>query len=202
MEKQQEDILMKARSFRSTLAAAFRLYCSRFFPMLKALWIHLLYTSLVYAAVAWLVVYDLYLFIPLAVLAVVLEMVLWLMLARWLAKRPLRPLLKMAGRHWFLLLGILLGGIIVLSPLCAFVSLPAIVLILAEWESQEAIAIGDPITIPASIPYMVAATCLIGIFLELCIRLFIVYVAYYACGSAETKKRERAEQVRNLSSTL
>jgi hypothetical protein len=170
--------------------------------MLKALWIPLLCTSIVYTAVAWLVVYDLYLFIPLAVLAVILEVALWLMLARWLAKRPLRPLLKIAGRHWLLLLGVLLGGIIVLSPLCAFVSLPAIILILAEWESQEAIAIGDPITIPATIPYMVAVTCFISIFLELCIRLFIVYVAYYACGSAETKKREREEQIRSLSSTL
>ena len=202
MEKQQEDTLMKVRSFRSILAAAFRLYTSRFLALLKSQWIHLLDTSIVTAAVAMFVVYDLYLFIPLAAVAVLLELVLWLMTARWLTQRPLRSLFRMAKRHWLLLIGVVLSGVIVLSPLYAFVTLPAAVLTLAEWESQQGVMIGDPQTMPAYSLYLAAVTWLITAFLQLCIRLYIVFVAYYACGSAETRQREREEQVRSLSSTL
>lgn len=202
MEKQQEDILMKVRSFRSIMAAAFRLYTSRFWQMLKALWPWLIVTAVLYTAVILFVVYDLYLFLPLVAVAFILEVVLWLLLARWLAQRPLRKVLKMAGRHWLLLIGVLVGGLILVSPFTSFVALPAAVLGLAEWESQNGELIGDPVTMPASMPYIAGVTWFITFFLQLCLRLFIVYVAYYACGSSETRRREREEQIRSLSSTL
>ena len=202
MEKQQEDTLMKVRSFRSILAAAFRLYCNKFVALLKSQWIHLLDTSIVMAAVAMLIVYDLYFFIPLAAIAVVLEIVLWLMTARWLTQRPLRSVFRAAKRHWLLLIGLVVLGIIVLSPLYVFVTLPAVILGLAEWESQQALSMGDPLTMPSYAIYLAGVTWFITAFLQICIRLYIVFVAYYACGSAETKRREREEQVRNLSSTL
>lgn len=202
MENRQEDTLMKVRSFRSILAAAFRLYTSKFFAMLKSQWLHLLDTSIVTAAVAMLIVYDLYFFLPLAAVAILLEIFLWLMTARWLTQRPLRSLLRIAKRHWLLLIGVVLLGVLILSPLYAFVALPAAILSLAQWESEQALLMGDAQTIPSYVFYLAAATWLITAFLQLCIRLYVVYVAYYACGSSETRQREREEQVRSLSSTL
>lgn len=194
MMEKQDDILLKVRSHRGVTAAAYRLYTTRFRQMMKAEWMHVLDTAIVTTAVGMLTVYGLYLFVPLAIVALLLEGVLWLMVTRWLTKRPLRSLLRPARRHWLRLLGVVIGWWIALLPFCLFVSLPLLVLIFAEWDSQNSALIGDPLGMPAYMPYLMAATWLITTVLQLCIRLLIVYVGYYAWGSAEARRREREQQ--------
>ena len=194
MMEKQDDILLKVRSHRGVTAAAYRLYTARFRQMMKVEWMHVLDTAIVTTAVGMLTVYGLYLFVPLAIVALLLEGVLWLMVTRWLTKRPLRSLLRPVRRHWLRLLGVVIGWWIALLPFCLFVSLPLLVLIFAEWDSQNSALIGDPLGMPVYMPYLMAATWLITTVLQLCIRLLIVYVGYYAWGSAEARQREREQQ--------
>ena len=194
MEYQQDDTLLKVRSSQGILASAFRLYTRSFGQMLKASWIHLLDTALVTTAAGMLVVYSLYLMVPLVAVAVALELVLWLMVTRWLTKRPLRKLFSYAKRHWLLLTGIVIGGWLALLPVCGVVSLPLIVLTLAEWESENSVMQGDTVSMPSYIPYLSAVVWFVTACLQILIRLLIVYMAYYAWGSAETRQREREQQ--------
>ena len=198
MENHQDDILVKSRSYRGVIAAAYRQYTRQFVSMFKAVWIHILDTAVVTAAVGMLTAYGLYFLVPLAVLAVILEIVLWLMTARWLTKLSIRQLLRLGNRHWLLLIGIALAGIIALLPLCALFSLPLLVLVLAEWESQSSILMGDAQSMPSYMTWLSAAVWVLVAMLQLTARLFIIYVGYYACGSAEARHRERQEQRLNL----
>jgi len=195
---QSEDIVMKVRSGRSVTAASFRMYTSHFRKMLKAEWIHIIDTAAVTTAVGMLVVYGLYFFIPLAALAVVLELVLWLMTAHWLTKLPVRALFRPAKRHWLLLIGVIIAGGLLLLPACAVVSLPLCVLIMAEWQSQSSAMLGDAQGMPTYIPYLMGVVWFITVCLQLLIRLLIVYLCYFAWGSAETKQREREQQKLNI----
>ena len=238
MESQQQDILLKIRSYRSIIAAAGRLYTSTCWQTLKAVWLYLLLTALTEVAVILLVIYDLYFFVPLAAIALLLELLLWWKTGSSITQRPLRALWRPARRHLFLLIGItLLGlivllpaeafialpalvltlaewqskqgvmlgdpqlligitllGLIVLLPAEAFVALPALVLTLAEWQSKQGVMMGDPQTMPTYMPYATAAVWLLITTLLLCLRLFIVFTAYYAWGSAEAKHLERQQQ--------
>ena len=194
MESQQQDIFLKIRSYRSIIAAAGHLYTSKCWQTLKAVWPFLLLTALTEVAVILLVIYDLYFFVPLAAIALLLELLLWWKTGSSITQRPLRALWRPARRHLFLLIGITLLGLIVLLPAEAFIALPALVLTLAEWQSKQGVMMGDPQTMPTYMPYATAAVWFLITLLLLCLRLFIVFTAYYAWGSAEAKHLEQQQQ--------
>jgi len=198
MERQQDDTLFKVRSLRGIVKAAARLYTRRFVPMIKAQWPYITATAVICTAVCMMTVYSLYLLVPLAAVGVLTEVVLWLMTARWLTERPLRSLWRSARRHWLLLVSVVVAGEVAMVLPCLLVSLPQAVLILAEWESQSSIELGDPANMPAWMPYLMAATGFVTTALQVCLRLYIVYVGYYAWGSAETRRRERERQKLNM----
>jgi len=201
MKEQHNDVWMKVRSFRSVVSAAYRLYTREWRKMLKAQWIHLLDTAIVTVAAGMLTVYGLYLFIPLVAVAIVLEIVLWLMEARRLTQRPIRSLFRPACRHWLTLLGVVTGGLLALVLPCAVVSMPLGILIMAEWQSQDSMMLGDPAGMPTYMPYLMAAVWFVTAVLQLVIRIFVVYAGYYAWGSAETKRRERNAHLANTNAT-
>lgn len=199
MEKQPQDTMIKVRSIRSIIAAAIRLYAKRFWQMLKASWLFISLTVFTTTLVAMFVVYDLYLFMPLAALAVVTELLLWWKVGGWLGERPMRSMWRPAMRHGLLLAVVVVCGLLALLIPCALVALPAIVLTLAEWESQNAVLLGDPQTMPQYAVYLTAGVWAITNLLHVCLRLIIVYIAYFAWGSAEAKRTEREHQIAHLS---
>ena len=198
MEKQQEEILMKVRSGRGVMAVAFHLYIKRFWAMLKTVWPWLIGVAVVYAAIAMMIDYINYVFVPLVAVAVLLELALWVRTSCWLTQRPLSNVLRAAKKHWLLLIGMAVLGTLLTLPVCVVVALPAIILMLAQWESQYGISMGDPISMPTYYIYLAAATWFITALLHVCIRLYTVFLGYYAWGSAETRKQEREQQRLNL----
>ncbi len=190
MENQTEDIVLKMRSYRSILAAALHLYKSKFMAMLKSQWLWLLITTLIYTGVIMLTIYDAYFFITGAIIAGVFELVLWFMTTRWLAQRTVKDTLRLVGRHWILLFFVALGCLLILLPLSAIINLPAIILGLAEWNSEISVEMGDKLTMPNYVFYLAIASWLITIALGASLRLLTVFVGYYAWGSAEAKRRK------------
>lgn len=201
MEKQDENIL-KVRGYRSIVAAAFRLYSRRFLPMLKSQWPYLLATALVTVTDNMLTLYQQYLSVPLVLLEGILELLLWLMTARWLTQRPLRNVVRTAWHHWFVLLWVTFVGSIFLIPLSVVLGLPQIILMLAHADAAQSTMLGDADGMPSSMPYMMAVVNLLTALMLLLLRLILVYVGYYAWGSAEAKKRERQAQLSTLNVRL
>lgn len=196
MEKQQDDILLKVRSGRSITVAALRLFKTKFIPMLKARWLSIVDTAACITAVGMLLMYGLYFFVPLAAFALLLEKVLWVLVAFWLTDRKAKSWWRSARKHWLLLLGIAIAGVLVTLPLCALVSTPLIILILSEWESQASQTLGDPLGMPSYVIWLAGVVWFITALLCICIRLAIIYVGYFAWGSAEAKRREREQQIK------
>ena len=124
----------------------------------------------------------------------ILEIVTWLLTGRWLAKRTFRKMAGAAKRHWLALTGTTLAVFLTLLPLCVLISMPLIVLILAQWESQSSTLMGDPIGMPSYMPYLIGVVWFLTMFIQICIRLFIVFACYYTYGSAETRRKERTQQ--------
>ena len=201
METTSKDLLLRVRSSRSIIAAAFRLYTRKFWQMLKSQWPLLALTVVAYAAVAMLVTYEFYFFIPLAIAAVVLELLLWWKTGSWLAQRPMRRVLRPAFRYWFRLLVNTLAGILLLLPLCAVVMLPACVLTLAQWDSANGMLMGDANTMPSYVVYMAAVVWIVVALVQVCLRLYLVCLAYYTWGAAEARRIERDQQLQTLSSS-
>ncbi len=186
-----DDTVLKARGYRSIIAAALRQYKSHFWAMLKALWPWLLASALLYTAVLMLTVYEAYFFVPLAIIAELFEvLVLWLMATRWLTRRPVKEVFRLIGRHWILLFFVALGCCLILKPLTDIITLPAIILALAQWNAMDSLLMGDAPSMPSYVVYLAAATWLITLFISITFRLLILYIGYYAWGSAEAKRRK------------
>ena len=191
MERQNDLTLMKVRSSRSVLSAAFQYYTQSFRQMLKATWIPAVATALASTATGMLLNMELYFLVPLAVISVMLELLTWFFTARWLARHPMGKLFRPALRHWGVLLGVTICGIILMIPICGIIGIPLLILILAQIDSQTGTMIGDPSGMPSYIPWLTAIVWFIVVLLQVVIRLFIVFLGYYAWGSAEARQREK-----------
>jgi hypothetical protein len=121
---------------------------------------------------------------------------------RWFAKpvfwRPFRSMLKAAGRHWLLTLGVLLVELVVVVPICLFVCLPVIILTIAAIQAHIGTLMGDPFAMPSYIDWLAAGTWFLAAFLQVYILKSLLFVGYYAYGSAETQKKEREQQKLNI----
>jgi hypothetical protein len=121
---------------------------------------------------------------------------------RWFAKpvfwRPFRSMLKAAGRHWLLTLGVLLVELVVVVPICLFVCLPVIILTIAAIQAHIGTLMGDPFAMPSYIEWLVAGTWFLAAFLQVHILMSLLFVGYYAYGSSETQKKEREQQKLNI----
>lgn len=198
MDHQHEETPLKVRSYRSVIAAAFQLYNHSILQMLKSVWPWILLTAVLSTATGLLTIIERYLFIPLPILTVLSEMFLWVMATRWLTKKSLKDIMRKTSRHWLLMLWVVIATLLVLLPLVELVGLPLTILALAQWEATNSFLIGDTEGIPHNMPYFLAAVWCVITVLQLIIRLFVVYIGYYAWGSAEVKKRDREQQRLNL----
>ncbi len=239
MEKQQEDILMKARSYRGVISTGLRLYTSSFRKIFKATWLYsLIYMLLVGVFGAlfttsllpvclqmsalpqykWQIAQE---HLPTIILAIVLLVAALSMLfiifgivveklkehkdggailipMKWFGRpcktHSLATMFKAASCHWPLTIGILIIGFIVVTPICLFVCLPAIILMVASVQAQIGTLMGDPLGMPSYLHWMAGGTWLLAAFLQIYITISLLFIGYYAYGSAETQKKEREQQ--------
>lgn len=245
MEKQQEDILMKARSYRGVITSGLRLYTANFRKIFKATSFYTLIYMLMTAVLGalfttrllpvglqmaalpqykWqiagnhipLIIFSLVLgILALAKFFIILDIVLEklkehkdrgiiLTPPKWfsLSFKPhfMGIMFKAASRHWLLSLGILLIGLLVITPICLFVCLPAIILMVASVQAHIGTLMGDPLGMPSYLSWMAGGTWLLAAFLQIYITLSLLFIGYYAYGSAETQKKEREQQKLNIPS--
>lgn len=226
MENQQEYALMKARGYRGVIATGLRLYATSFRKVFKATWLYTLLFSLVAAAIGillttqllpvglqmaalpqykWLLAQEHWPLIIAVILLLAINCGLLVFIHRATGRRlnlfrSLRTALRAALRHWLLTLGIVIAGGVVMLFVCLLCSLPVIILTTASLQAQMGTLIGDPLGMPSYLTVLAGGTWLLTAFLQVYILLSLLFVGYYAYGSAETQQQEREQQKLNIPS--
>lgn len=226
MENQQEYALMKARGYRGVIATGLRLYATSFRKVFKATWLYTLLFSLVAAAIGvllttqllpvglqmaalpqykWLLAQEHWPLIIAVILLLAINCGLLVFIYRATGRRlslfrSLRTALRAALRHWLLTLGIVIAGGVVMLFACLLCSLPVIILTTASLQAQMGTLIGDPLGMPSYLTVLAGGTWLLTAFLQVYILLSLLFVGYYAYGSAETQQQEREQQKLNIPS--
>jgi len=75
---------------------------------------------------------------------------------------------------------------------------PAVILTLANMQSQQSMLIGDPSGMPSYILPLTFATLALTTFIEYYVVLVVLVHFYYIYGSIETKEQEREQQKQNI----
>ena len=211
---------MKSRSYRGVITAGLRLYTGSFRRIFKGTWLFTLIFVLLAAAMGallttrllpvglhmlalpeykWLIAQEHLPLIGIVTLLLVASIVVMVLIWRATGLRmnlfhSMKQMLKGAGRHWLLTLLILVAGVIVLIPVCLFVSMPVIILTTASIQAQAGTLMGDPLGMPSYVMWLAAGTWLLAAFLQVYILLSLLFVGYYAYCSVETQQREREQQ--------
>ena len=267
MEKQQDNLLMKPRSYRNVIAAGFRLYTENFRRLFKASWLMVLLYALCCGATstltavlftklsftmslsiltaAFLLAYLTQTLAMATILAKLKEHkdtgtisipARWLSVSRQMMLRTLKaslacllcsivllvlfplilPLFHVfmkylmepsrkfwatlknyygkGLRHWgFIFLVMLISGLIVcLAELV--ITLPSLILSLANQTAQAGVLMGDPLGMPSYIHLLTFVTGALCSFMGFYVCLPILFHTYYIYGSIETQEQEREQQ--------
>ena len=141
MEKDKKEIEIKVRSSQACIREGYQLYSANFRKIFRATWWSALVFALITAvAQALPVLVSPTLLLPAMVLGVV-AVIAWIVAAKWrLRKRQMLKPVAVRSGSWFRHLGKLtlvsLVCLFIVAILALLTSLPAVILITANWQSQ------------------------------------------------------------------
>ena len=96
-------------------------------------------------------------------------------------------------RRWGFIFIVVLVAVIVEILLMMLLSLPAIILSMANTQSMFGVAMGDPYTLPSYMPALAAGTFLIIGFLQAYVMLSVLFPIYYMYGSIDAQEQEKQD---------
>ncbi len=96
-------------------------------------------------------------------------------------------------RRWGFIFIVVLVACIVEVLLMMLLSLPAIILSMANTQSMFGVAMGDPYTLPSYMPALAAGTFLIIGFLQAYVMLSVLFPIYYMYGSIDAQEQEKQD---------
>ena len=96
-------------------------------------------------------------------------------------------------RRWGFIFIVVLVAVIVELLLLMLLSLPAIILSIANTQSVFGVAMGDPYTLPSYMPALAAGTFLIIGFLQAYVMLSVLFPIYYMYGSIDAQEQEKQD---------
>lgn len=208
---------MKARSYRSVVTTGLRFYTSSFRKTFKATWPYTISFAVLAALVGvllttrllpvglqmmalpeykWLIAQEHVPLILTVLLLAIAELGLFAFICRAAGRKlsmfhTLRGVMKAAFRHWLLSLVVILVSMLVFLPVCLLLGLPVIILTTASIQAHIGTLMGDPLGLPSTTAWLAGCTWLLTAFLLTYILISILFVGYYAYGSAETQQHEK-----------
>ena len=199
MEKEDKDILQKIRSSRACIRDGYRMFTERFRRIFRHTWkwaIGFAVLSAVASALPVLVSPTLT-FAGLLVETGAVIVLLWLA-NKVLHKRGfLEKTPKVGLKPWLRHLGMVLLVVIVchviVSILIMFTSLPAVIMMAANWESQMGVINGDPVGMPDYVMWLSIGAFLIAGFLRAYVWLTVLCPLYLTKASIAMQEKEREE---------
>ena len=96
-------------------------------------------------------------------------------------------------RRWGFIFVVVLVAIIVEVLLMLILSLPALIISMANTQSMFGVAMGDPYTMPSYMPALAAATFLIIGFLQAYVSMSVLFPIYYMYGSIDAHEQEKQD---------
>ena len=96
-------------------------------------------------------------------------------------------------RRWGFIFIVVLVAFIVEILLMLLLSLPALIISLANTQSIMGVAMGDPYTMPSYMPALAAGTFLIIGFLQAYVSMSVLFPIYYMYGSIDAHEQEKQD---------
>ena len=96
-------------------------------------------------------------------------------------------------RRWGFIFIVVLVAVIIEMLLLMLLSLPAIILSMANTQSVLGVAMGDPYALPSYMPALAAGTFLIIGFLQAYVMLSVLFPIYYMYGSIDAQEQEKQD---------
>lgn len=199
MEKEDKDILLKIRSSRACIRDGYRMFTENFRRISRHTWplaIGFAVLSAVASALPVLVSPTLT-FAGLLVETVVVIVLLWLankvLHKRGFLEKTPKVGLKPWLRHLGMVLLVVIVCLVIVSILIMFTSLPAVIMMAANWESQMGVINGDPVGMPDYVMWLSIGAFLIAGFLRAYVWLTVLCPLYLTKASIAMQEKEREE---------
>lgn len=199
MEKEENDILLKIRSSQACIRDGYRYYSANFRRIFRHTWLVALAFSVistVASALPVLVSPSLALVgIIIATVAVILLLVVAnkLLHKRGILKDNGKPSFTAWMRHCGKIFLVSIVCLFIIAMLTLFTSLPTIIMMAANWESQIGILNGDPTGMPDYVKWLSILAFLIAGFLQAYVWLSAICPLYLARTSITLQEKERQE---------
>ena len=199
MEKDKKEIEIKVRSSQACIREGFLLYSANFRKIFRATWwLALGFAILQAIASALPVLLSPTLLLPAIILALA-AVILWLFVAKWrfMKRQLLKPLVPIAFSSWFRHAGkVFIVTIVCLTfvaILTLLTSLPTIILMAANWQSQIGMLNGDPSGMPDQVRWMSLGVFAIAGFIQAYVWLTIILPMYLMKGSLGLQDKEKED---------
>ena len=197
MEKEEKDILKKIRSSRACISDGYQLFTGNFRKLFRMTWPVALGFAVISAIASALPVLLSPTLVWPALALEALAVIVYLYLSnRILHKRSfLEKTENASAAGWMRHLGmVLLVGIVclfIVAILTLFTSLPSIIMMAANWESQMGVMNGDPLGMPSYVMWLSIGAFLLAGFLQAYIWLTTICPMYLAKTSIVLQEQER-----------
>lgn len=198
METEKKEIEMKVRSSQACIREGYQLYSANFRKIFRATWwLAIGFALLAAVAQALPVLISPTLLLPASILAIV-AVGTWLAAAKWrLKKLQMIPPVALRYGAWMAHIGKLLlvafVSLIIVALLALLTTLPTVILITANWQSQVGMLYGDPSGMPDSVKWLSIAVFAIAGFIQAYVWLTMVLPMYLVKISIYMQDKEKEE---------
>ena len=199
METEKKEIEIKLRSSQACIRDGYQLYSGNFRKIFRnTWWLAIGFAVLQAAASALPVLLSPTLLLPSLALGVI-AVVLWLFVTnRRLKKRGfLQPLRPLGFGSWMRHLGkvfiVTIVCITLVALLTLLTSLPTIILMAANWQSQVGMLNGDPAGMPSSVRWLSLGVFLVAGFIQAYVWLTTILPFYLMRGTMGIQDKEKEE---------
>ena len=199
MEKDNENTLLKIRSSRACIRDGYMWFSDKFRRIFRHTWpIALLFAVLTATASALPVLISPLLLWPALALELLAVIILLVLTRRVFRKKQLLPpagsaslgaKIRQAGQ--FVLVGIVC--LLVVAVLTLLTSLPTLIMMAANWESQMGVLNGDPAGMPDYVLWLSIVVFLIAGFLKAYVWMTIICPFYLVRVTVAQKEKEKKE---------
>ncbi|SFC71019.1 hypothetical protein SAMN04488494_2054 [Xylanibacter ruminicola] len=198
MDTEKKEIEMKVRSSQACIRDGYQLYSANFRKIFRATWwLAIGFALLAAVAQALPVLISPTLLLPASILAIV-AVGLWLAAAKWrLKKLQMLPPVTLRYGSWLAHVGKLLlvsiVCLVIVAALALLTTLPTVILITANWQSQVGMLYGDPSGMPENVKWLSIAVFAIAGFIQAYVWLTMVLPMYLVKMSMYMQDKEKDE---------
>ncbi len=199
MEKEEKDILLKIRSSRACIRDGYKLFTANFRRLFRSTWVVAIVFAILSAAASALPVLISPSYILIGLLLETIAVILLLVATNKILHKKgfLQKVGKASIKGWLRHIGMVflvtIVCLFIVAALILLTSLPATIMMAANWTSQIGVINGDPEGMPGYVLWLSIAVFLIAGFMKAYVWLTILCPLYLTRTSIVLQEKERKE---------